>query len=677
MADYNVKYGYIFSKTLEAFNQGKKVIIHKGGTGCFTGDTLVRTLDGYTPISQINIGDFVYSVEGNKCNLKQVVNKYLYTGVHPKHKLITFVSDNFKIRCTYGHKFRINGEWVEAHIIAKRILENTKSQVCNINNREISNNGETLEDCLQESDRHNESGKGQLRVSENGNGWDNCKDSQDCSQSVYSKSRRESNSKSQEWDKIRQQNTESGVGDIQGKHRSCRGKWVCIKDEGVVEWEFQIEGKSSYGDKTIIERNEFDQKTNSGKIPQRNSVRHKGYSRWTDLETYSVNKIIFSEYSEPVYDITVDGFHSYLVTERNIVCHNSGKTYDLMIFIIFYIAMRMKDKIITIVSESKPHLDIGVIRILKQLMIQTDTFSSFEYNISTGRYTFKSGSVIEFFSADRIDKALGARRYLLYGNEINSLKFEVWDELARRSEIVIGDFNPTQQFWLEKFIEFYGDVEVITSNYTHNPFLSDTEKARIERRVSMDANFKRIHIDCEYGSYEGLVFTEFTIINDMPDCNFVYGLDFGFTNDPTALIKIGLKDDCLYFDEMIYRTGLTNSDITALFKQLGIRPAYDEIVADSAEPKSIEDILRAGYNVKPSLKGPDSIRSGIDSLKQYKLFITQRSTNLIKEFRNYSWIMDKEGNATNKPADVFNHGIDAIRYGHQKLVKPVLNDYFL
>jgi phage terminase large subunit len=267
---------------------------------------------------------------------------------------------------------------------------------------------------------------------------------------------------------------------------------------------------------------------------------------------------------------------------------------------------------------------------------------------------------------------------LLYGNEINSLKFDVWDELARRSEIVIGDFNPTQQFWLEKFISFYGDVEVITSNYTHNPFLSETERLRIERRVQMDSNFKRIHIDCEYGSYEGLVFHQFNIINELPaDLNYIYGLDFGFTNDPTALTKIGVKEDQLYIDEVIYRTGLTNQDIVHLLRDNGIKPAYDELIADSAEPKSIEEILRAGYNIKPASKGQDSIRQGIDIMKQFNINVTQRSVNTIKEFRNYAWIMDKEGNATNKPSDVFNHSIDSIRYGLQAITKPVLNDYFL
>lgn len=349
----------------------------------------------------------------------------------------------------------------------------------------------------------------------------------------------------------------------------------------------------------------------------------------------------------------------------------SGKTFDLMIFLIFAIALRESNRIITIVSESNPHLDIGTKRILKLLMIQTGIFNQSSFNESKGVYKFPTGSIIEFFSADRIDKALGARRYLLYGNEINSLKFEVFDELARRSEIVIGDFNPTQQFWLEKFIEYYGDVSVILSNYLDNPFLPETERQRIIRRASMDPNFKRIHVDCEYGSYEGLVFQQFNIIDELPEgLKKVYGLDFGFTNDPSVLIASGVQDTNLYADELLYRTQLTNADIISLLKQFEIRQAYDELFADSAEPKSIEDIRRGGFNIKAVDKGPDSVRQGIDSMKQYTLNITKRSVNLIKELRNYSWVMDSQGNATNKPIDAFNHAIDAWRYAVRKLNKP-------
>lgn len=339
----------------------------------------------------------------------------------------------------------------------------------------------------------------------------------------------------------------------------------------------------------------------------------------------------------------------------------SGKTYDLMQFLIV-VALTNRNKIITVVSESKPHLDIGAIRILKTVLKQYGIWRDADFNITTSRWTASTGTIIEFFSADRIDKALGARRDWLYGNEINSLKEEVWDELARRSEYVLADFNPTSQFWLEKWAENYDLVTIIASNYTDNPYLPETERNRIEKRASRDANFRRIHIDCEYGVYEGLVFTDWTQIDEMPEGNRRYGLDFGYTNDPTALIASIETHDAFYLDEIVYRTGMLNRDISATMQSAGIKKNYDEIFADSAEPKSIDEIRLYGYNVKPALKGADSIINGIAKIKEKKLYITKRSVNLIRELRNYSWVTDKAGNATNKPIDAFNHAIDAARY---------------
>ncbi len=383
-------------------------------------------------------------------------------------------------------------------------------------------------------------------------------------------------------------------------------------------------------------------------------------------------------YYGKIFEETLNAYDS----GKKVIIHRggtgSGKTFDIMMFLIFVIALKEPNRIITIVSESNPHLDIGAKRILKHLLITAGIFNQSDFNESKGVYKFPTGSIIEFFSADRIDKALGARRYLLYGNEINSLKFEVFDELARRSEVVIGDFNPTQQFWLEKFIEYYGDVSVILSNYLDNPFLPETEKQRIIRRASMDANFKRIHVDCEYGSYEGLVFTSFNTIDEMPEADRIYGLDWGYTNDPTSVIGCSIVGDNIYLDELLYRTGLTNSDIARILIDLKIKPNYDEIFADSAEPKSIEDLRRAGFNIKPAQKGEDSIRKGIDRMKEFNINITKRSVNLIKEFRNYTWVQDKAGNATNKPLDAFNHGIDAARYAVMtKLGVPTFTDFFL
>lgn len=340
----------------------------------------------------------------------------------------------------------------------------------------------------------------------------------------------------------------------------------------------------------------------------------------------------------------------------------SGKTYDLMLFLVVYVAMQQKGKVITVVSESKPHLDIGAIRITQKILMDLDLTNKVQYNATRGIFTFSTKSVIEFFSADRIEKALGARRFLLYGNEINSLKFEIWDELARRSEFVIGDFNPTAEFWLEKFLAYYGRHRIIKSNYLNNPFLPDEERRRITLRASMDANFKRTHVDVEYGSLEGLIFTEWKQVDAMParpDWTG-YGMDFGFTNDPTTLIKVALYGGELWLDEMIYSTGLLASDMVQYFITFGLS-WQDEIIADN-KPETIFELRRAGFNVKAAYKPAGSIVAGIDIMKRYKINITKKSVNLIREFRNYMWKIDALGKPSNVPIDRFNHAIDGSRY---------------
>lgn len=350
---------------------------------------------------------------------------------------------------------------------------------------------------------------------------------------------------------------------------------------------------------------------------------------------------------------------------KKVVIHKggtgSGKTYDVILYL-FSVAMTYPELIITVVSESRPHLEIGAIRILSGICKTANLWGKDNWNISKSVWTSPKGSIIEFFSADRIDKALGARRDWLYGNEINSLNKEVWDELARRSENIIGDFNPTAQFWLENWISNYDHAEVITSNYLDNPFLPETEKARIAKRASRDENFKRIHIDCEYGVTEGIIFSNWFQVDAMPEGDCMYGLDFGFSNHPSALVRTIEKEDAFYVDELIYQSGMLNSDIVKRFESLGIRKNYDEIIADSAEPKSIQEIHNAGYNIKGAVKGADSIRSGIDRLKSKPIYVTKRSINLIKELRSYGWVTDKNGNPTNKPIDDNNHAIDALRY---------------
>ena len=347
---------------------------------------------------------------------------------------------------------------------------------------------------------------------------------------------------------------------------------------------------------------------------------------------------------------------------KKIIIHRggtgSGKTEDIMIFLIFVIGLLEYNKIITVVSESRPHLDIGVIRIMKKHLKNAGIFSSQEFNETQGRYTFKkTGSILEFFSADRIDKALGARRDWLFGNEINSLKEAVWDELARRSENVIADFNPTIQFWLETWLENYNHSTIITSNHLDNPFLPETEREKIIKRAERDPNFYRVHILCEYGGLEGLIYPNWSYGEFDLSLPYGFGLDFGFHPDPDAMVKVAIdkKRKKIYIKECFYE----NNQVVANLRSsiLNYCKPHELIIADSASPRMIAE-LKANFNIKPVVKYAGSVTEGIRILQDYDLVVDKESVNLVKELRNYIWSDKKAG----IPQEGFDHLLDALRY---------------
>ena len=259
----------------------------------------------------------------------------------------------------------------------------------------------------------------------------------------------------------------------------------------------------------------------------------------------------------------------------------------------------------------------------------------------------------------------------MYINEANNIDFESYYQLAiRTSDAIYIDFNPTHEFWAHTEVLPEEDSEFIILTYNDNEALPDTIKRDIElNRIKAEtsaywANWWKVYGLGQVGTLQGAIYDDFTIVEgfDTSEWRFIaLGLDWGFSNDPTALVAVYKKGDAILVHELLYTQGLTNQDIAGKFRELGITRAW-EVVADSAEPKSIEEIYRLGFNIKPAEKGPDSIRNGIDILKRYQLHVTQSSTNLIKELRSYTWATDKEGKNTGVPIDSFNHACDAMRY---------------
>lgn len=359
---------------------------------------------------------------------------------------------------------------------------------------------------------------------------------------------------------------------------------------------------------------------------------------------------------------------------------SGGKTFAVLPILIDK-AIRIPNREISVVAESVPHLKRGAIKDFKKIMRYTQRWDATCWHDTDKRYTFKNGSYIEFFSPESI---LGARRTDLFVNEANNILFEDYHQLAiRTSDEIWIDYNPSEEFWAHTELLPDQDSDFVILTYKDNEALSESIVKEIEKaRDKIDdpywANWWKVYGLGQVGTLEGVVFGSFTSVDSFPkDCQWVgYGLDFGYSNDPTALIKVGLKNGDIYLHQLIYSKGLTNTDLIAEMRRLGI--THDEIIADSADPKSIEELRRAGFNIKGALKGADSIINGIDMMKRYKFNITSSSIDLIKEWRTYSW---KKDNANNKwlnvPVDVNNHGIDATRYFMQYKIMPMGRTRFL
>jgi len=353
----------------------------------------------------------------------------------------------------------------------------------------------------------------------------------------------------------------------------------------------------------------------------------------------------------------------------------SGKTYNILLFIIFYYCLRNTKKIITICRKTFPALRATVLRDFLSILRKYDLYREDKHNKSSSEY-YLFGNLIEFISLDQPVKVRGRKRDLLFINEANELYYEDWQQLLfRTSEKIILDYNPSEEYhWIYDQVIPRDDASFLKTNYLDNPFLEKTLVDEIERLKYTDEEYWQIYGLGEKGISKAVIFNyyEYNVIPS--DAKFIsLGMDFGFTNDPTALVKIYKKDLNLYIEEMLYRTMMTTNDIHNFLKDNIINQT---IYADSAEPRIIEELRRMGWNIRPSLKGRDSINAGIDLLKRYKLHIHKDSKNAIQEFRNYKWKEDRSGKLTNIPEDKNNHITDAVRYGtYSILSKPNFGKY--
>ena len=343
---------------------------------------------------------------------------------------------------------------------------------------------------------------------------------------------------------------------------------------------------------------------------------------------------------------------------------SSGKTYSIL-QVLCLKAIEQPDQVISVVGQDVPNLKSGALRDMQSIVASSPDIQSWikGYNASDRIFTFHNGSIIEFKSYQDSQDAKSGKRDYFFLNEANGISFEIYSELAMRTKKkVYIDYNPNARFWVHDKLIGKEGTELIISDHRHNPFLPDVIRKKIEALREDDEELWKVYARGMTGKIEGLIYRNWGTIGTIPtEAQLIgMGLDFGFTNDPTACVMVYRYNGELIIDEILYHKGYTNQDIAQFFTQSGINKSVS-IIADSAEPKSIEELRRMGWRVDGANKGKDSILNGIDILKRFRFSVTSRSSNLIKELNAYKW-KEKDGNATNVPIDSFNHGMDALRY---------------
>lgn len=345
---------------------------------------------------------------------------------------------------------------------------------------------------------------------------------------------------------------------------------------------------------------------------------------------------------------------------------SAGKTISILQLLIDDSQTDKTPKMTSIVSESFPHLRKGAMRDFFSIMQEHGYFKEDRWSRTDYTYTFESGSKIEFFSADQPGKVRGPRRDRLFVNEGNNISQETFEQLLLRTkEYAWIDWNPVSEFYMyTDYIDKRPDVDFEILTYLDNEALDKSIVYEIESRKE-NKQFWQVYGLGLLGEAEGRIYTGWQIIDDIPHEARLerYGLDFGYSNDPSSIVAIYYYNGGYILDEITYQKGLSNKQISDIIKNL----PNALVIADSAEPKSIDEIKSYGINILPVTKGQDSVMQGIQYVKDQRISITKRSVNGIKEYRNYLWKTDKEGRIINVPIDLWNHFLDAMRYGFEGL----------
>ena len=347
----------------------------------------------------------------------------------------------------------------------------------------------------------------------------------------------------------------------------------------------------------------------------------------------------------------------------------SSKTWSTLQLLHLTCVNSEKPLVISCVAATLPMVKRGMMRDFKQMLITENEWDENAFNKSECTYTYPNGCMIEFFGVDNASKVHGSARDILFVNEAQTIPREIFRQLdIRTRKKVVIDFNPVRKFWGET--EFVGDRYItIHSTYKDNPYLSKEQVGAIEKNKE-DANWWRIYGEGETGGVEGNVYPSYEVIDEMPETftGRCLGLDFGFVNDPTAIVDIRFQGWDLYVDLLCYETGLLNASIADYLTSNMLHRLIT--VCDNAEQKSIVELQQRRIKAIPCVKGRGSVAGGIAQVKQFRLHVTKRSVKLLDELDNYKFIKDEATDTyTNETIDAWNHALDALRYGVDYLIR--------
>jgi len=341
---------------------------------------------------------------------------------------------------------------------------------------------------------------------------------------------------------------------------------------------------------------------------------------------------------------------------------SASKTISILLYLIARAQTDKTPTLTSVVSESIPHLKRGAMRDFKNILKEHNYWKESLWSATDSIYTFETGSKIEFFSADNPDKLRGGRRDRLFLNEANNMSLDVFDQLeVRTKEFCFLDWNPTNEFWFyTDILNKREDVDFITLTYKDNEALSPEIISSIESRKERKGWWQVYGLG-QLGEVEGKIYKDWQIIDELPHEARLerYGLDFGYSNDPTAICGIYKYNGGFIIDEVAFQKGLSNKQIADIFSN------NDKalVIADSAEPKSIDEIASYGVFIQGAIKGQGSVNQGIQFVQSQRISITKRSVNFIKAYRNYLWKTDKDGKILNEPDHFLSDAMDSVRYG--------------